>query len=208
MTGRQVINYKLSEKSWELRIKVLFPNKMIMIINVWTTNEAKLATVMDLQWFYDRFMIDKLVACAMESSGQDLQPMSMEETIVGAVDRAKNAYNQSSCDLAIWIESWIMPLDQTNTWYLACEVVAIRDGEKSYIGTWWWFEYPKKAIERVLKYGEGLSTAFRNAGFSDELVGNKNWIIGVLTDNKLSRKDYTKQILIYALTQVHNKHLY
>jgi non-canonical (house-cleaning) NTP pyrophosphatase len=46
-------------------------------------------------------MIDKLVACAMESSGQDLQPMSMEETIVGAVDRAKNAYNQSSCDLAI-----------------------------------------------------------------------------------------------------------
>lgn len=178
-----------------------------MIINVWTTNESKLNTVKELDWFYDWFVIDKLVPCKVDSGITD-QPMSMEETIYGARNRAKNAYHHTPCDLAIGIESGIMKVDWTNTWYMACEIVVIRDGEKFYMWIWWGIEYPKKAMERIISHGEELNVAFKSAGFSEEYTGDKNGAIWFLTDNKLTRKEYSKQVLIYALSQLHNKHLY
>jgi non-canonical (house-cleaning) NTP pyrophosphatase len=63
-------------------------------------------------------------------------------------------------------------------------------------------------MERILSYGEELNVAFKNAGFSEELTGDKNGAIGFLTNNKLTRKEYSQQVLVYALSQLHNKHLY
>jgi len=178
-----------------------------MIINIWTTNEIKLGTVRDLEGYYERFVIDSLVPHKVDSGIVD-QPMSMEETILWASNRAKNAYAQSPCDFAIWMESGLMPSVQANTGYVACEVAVIRDGEKKYIGIWGGIEYPKAVTDRIVNHGEDLNTAFLNAWFSEEFAGDKNGIMGFLTDNRITRKDYPKQVIIYALTQLHNKDLY
>ena len=161
----------------------------------------------ELEWFYDRFIIDTLVPCKVDSGVVD-QPMDMEETIFGATNRAKNAYIQSPCDFAIWMESWLMPSVQANTGYIACEVTVIRDGQKQYIWVGWGIEYPKTIIDRIINHGDDLNTAFLKAGFSEEFSGEKNGIMGFLTDNKIPRKDYPKQVVIYALTQLHKKYLY
>ncbi len=178
-----------------------------MIINIWTTNEAKIGTIRELEWFYDRFVIDRLVPCTVES-GISEQPIDRDEIVTGAINRAKNAYTQSPCDLAIGMEAWIIPLKQAETWYVACEAVAIRDGKKIHLGIGGGFEYPPQIIERVIKNGEDINTAFINSWFSQEFAGNKSGVIWFLTNSKLTRKDCSRQIIIYALAQIHHKNLY
>jgi non-canonical (house-cleaning) NTP pyrophosphatase len=135
--------------------------------------------------------------------------MSLEETILWATNRAKEAFKQSPCDFWIGIESWLMPSSQAGTWYFACEACVFWDGKKEYIWIGGGFQYPKPALERVITYWEDLSTAFKNAWFTeDNWIGSKDWIIWYLTQWKLPRKEYTKQITIYALSQIHHKHLF
>ena len=61
----------------------------------------------------------------------------------------------------------------------------------------------------MLKNNENASNAFRELGFTKkEYIGHEEGIIGVVTKNRLNRKEYTKQAIMTALIHLENKNLY
>ncbi|MDD2487169.1 MAG: inosine/xanthosine triphosphatase [Candidatus Gracilibacteria bacterium] len=179
-----------------------------MIINIGTANKSKIQTIQELDGYYDWFKINELNPIKV-SSGVNEQPLTIEETLTGARNRAFAAYSHSKCDLGIGMESGLMKLEGSLTGYVACECSAVYDGERYYIGTGGGFEYPKIAIDRVMEYGEDLSEAYRNGGLTDEeKIGENDGAIGQLTVGRINRKDYQKRVVEYALTSLHNKNLY
>ena len=76
------------------------------------------------------------------------QPFRNEETIQGAINRAKNAYCDDF-DLSIGIESGLMETPNSITGYIDLQWCAIFDGEKITLGVSAGFEYPPDVIQEV-----------------------------------------------------------
>lgn len=177
-----------------------------MFINVGTKNPAKIEAVQEIIKDYD-FLKDATVVGVEVESGISEQPFTLEETIQGAMNRAKNAFN--NCDYSFGLESGIFPVPQTKTGYMDVGVCAIYDGREFHLGLSSCFEYPKKITELVLKDGLNISDASRQTGLTEhEYVGYAEGTIGILTKGRLDRKGYTKQAIATALIHLENPELY
>lgn len=79
-------------------------------------------------------------------------------------------------------------------------VAAAYDGAAVTLGLSCAFEIPPAIIARVLDEGLDLSQATRAAGFTDdEDVGSKGGLINILTNGRVTRRDYTVQAVRMAL---------
>jgi len=177
-----------------------------MKINIGSKNKAKIDALKEILKEYPDFsnaeIFDKDV-----NSGVSHQPKSLEETVNGAMIRAKNCF--ADCDLSFGLESGLMPVPHTKTGFMDTTACAIYDGKDFHLGLSSCFEYPPKVLEYMLKNDKDASTAFRELGFTDEpYIGWGNGIIGVLTKDRLNRKEYTKQAIITALVHLENKNFY
>jgi len=174
-----------------------------MKINVGSTNPVKVEAVKEKILEYD-FLKDAQVLGLETDSGVSLQPGSLEETIQGARNRAKNAF--VNCDLGIGLESGLMSVPLTKTGYMDFCACAIFDGTEYYIGLSSVFEYPPKVMEMVLKDKVTITQAFHKLGLTtNPEIGMAEGAIGILTHNRLTRKDYTKQAITTALIFLETK---
>ncbi|MDI9437505.1 MAG: inosine/xanthosine triphosphatase, partial [Euryarchaeota archaeon] len=82
-------------------------------------------------------------------SGVGDQPIGLDETIQGAVNRARNAFLDA--DLSVGIESGLLAAPHSITGYLDLQWCAIYDGERITLGVSAGFEYPPVVVEEVLK---------------------------------------------------------
>lgn len=179
-----------------------------MKVNLWTKNNAKKQAVQELNWYFDWFNIEEL-NCFDVSSQVDEQPRTMHEIILWAKNRARAAYEFWWCDISIWIEDGIIPVPETLSWWTNLTACVVYDWEKFHPWIGWGFEYPKIVIDRVLKTWEDLSCAFKNLGFTQEdKIWNNWWIVGYVSDGKLTRADKLKPTIIFALLQLNKKDLY
>jgi inosine/xanthosine triphosphatase len=144
----------------------------------------------------------KGVACR---SGVREQPLSLEETIEGAVFRAKSVFGD--CEYSAGIEDGIALVPQTWSGYMNFCCCAVYDGKRIYLGLGPAFEYPPQCTKRVVEEGITVSEAFAPLTNKPD-IGYEEGIIGWLTKGRINRKDYTKLAVEMARIQMDNAALY
>lgn len=169
-----------------------------MKIKVGTKNKAKLDSVKDIIQEYSH-LADSEIEGLEVSSGIADQPRSLDETIDGAINRAKSAF--ADCDYSIGLESGWMAVPKTKSGYMDVCVCVIYDGKEFYLGLSSAWEFPNPSITNLI-INEGLDTtqAINKAGMTNnENIGSEEGAIGILTKGRMTRKEYTKQALRTAL---------
>lgn len=137
-------------------------------------------------------------------SGVPDQPVGMELTIRGAVNRAKNAF--MDCDLSVGIESGLHRAPETITGFIDLQWCAIYDGSRITIGVSAGFEYPPSVIRDVLA-GREVGEVMDELTGVDEL-GKKRGAVSFLSHGLLDRTGNTEQCVLMAMIPRMNPSLY
>ena len=178
-----------------------------MKINVGSTNETKIEAVRETLKDYPAFSNAEIQGIKASSEVSE-QPKSLEETIRGAINRAKSAF-QNNCALSIGIESGLMLVPHTKTGCMELSACAIYDGKQVHLGLSSAFEFPKEVTRIILQDGVDANEAAYRAGLTDkQKVGLSEGIISIVTKGRVTRKDYTKQAIRMALIHLENPEIY
>lgn len=177
-----------------------------MRIGVGSTNPVKVQAVRELASEYDLLREADIISFDVASQVSD-QPKSIEETVRGAKNRAKAAFE--GCDLGFGLESGLIEVPGTKTGMLDCGVCAIYNGEDFAIGISSAFECPPKVMKLVRDKGYDLNQAFLKAGLTENpKIGSGEGAVGLLTRGRVTRLIYTKQSIVMAMIHLENAKLY
>jgi inosine/xanthosine triphosphatase len=177
-----------------------------MKIIVGSTNPQKITAVQDVTAHYD-FLSGADIEGFSADSGVSDQPKSIDETVQGAINRAKHAFLQG-CDYSFGIESGLIKVPHTQFGIMELCAVAIFDGTDIRIGLSSAFEPPQKIVE-LMEEGMNMQDACFHSGITDNPnIGSAGGLIGILTRDRLDRLAYTKQAVTMALIHVENKGLF
>ncbi len=182
---------------------------MAMKIIVGTKNRVKVEAVRETVRDYD-FLSGAEVTGKEVDSSVHKQPKSLEETVKGAVNRAKEAFQGcDNCDISVGIEDGLMRVPETKTGMMNACVCVMFDGKEKHIGMAAGFEYPKEATIMVLKEGIDMDEAYHRLGLTGKRrIGSHEGAIGKLTRGRFTRKDSVKQAVMMALIHLENSHLF
>ena len=178
-----------------------------MIIKVGSENKNKIEAVRQVIENYDFLKQAQVEGCKV-SSGVSDQPSSLEETIQGAINRAKNAFQ--NCTYSVGLESGMIPVQEGKSKrYFQHTICSIYDGNKYSLGFSPAFELPIKAVDLIIYSGFTLEEATKEMKLTDnQEIGKAEGIIGILTQGKVTRIDYTKPAIQMALIHLQNPELY
>lgn len=128
-------------------------------------------------------------------------PKGIEAISKGAMDRAKQAFN--NCDFSVGIEGGLMPMPYSKTGFMEIAVCAIFDGKEFHLGTSPACEWPKKVMDKILNEGLDGSQAIKAAGLtSHPKIGTSTGLVHMLTDGKLNRQTYNKMAVYMAIGHI------
>lgn len=161
-----------------------------------TTNQAKRAAV--------KMATGMEPICLSVPSGVSEQPLSEEETICGAIHRAKQVLLQvPEASIGLGLEGGLTYDERfTQQWYLL-SVCAAWDGKKLFLGKGLVFPIPNEVGERVKNEQIELRTII------DELSGvegsnHKGGAYGLFTNQRIVRANVFCDAVIAALTPFHS----
>jgi len=140
--------------------------------------------------------------CSVDS-GVSAQPMTHEETALGALNRAQNASQKfPQATYSIGIEGGIQPVNAQLDVF--AYVVVLSNGRvgKAQTGV---FTLPKE-VAKLVRQGMELGEA-DDAVFGRSNSKQQNGSIGILTEDALTRTDYYVQAVIMALIPFKQPHL-
>jgi inosine/xanthosine triphosphatase len=173
-----------------------------MKVAVGTHNPVKIrATNNIIIKFYPK---TKVLGVKVESGVPD-QPIGLEQTIQGAINRAKNSFDEEF-DLSVGIESGLLKTPHSITGYLDLQWCAIYDGEKNTLGVSAGFEYPPKVIGEVIA-GKEVGDVMDNLTGVDKL-GQKTGAVSYLSKGMLDRTGNTEQCVLMAMIPRLNPEIY
>lgn len=167
-----------------------------MKIGVGSKNKTKVAAVAELVPLYEMFDGAEVVSVdvRIEEFGH---PKSIEETVAGAIDRAKQA--QTGHDYGIGIEGGLMAMPHTKTGYMEVAVCAIYDGKQVHLGLSQGCEWPTKAIDGILNKGLDGSQAMKEAGLTEkQKLGEHEGLVGIFTKGRTNRTEFNKTAIMMA----------
>ncbi len=171
-----------------------------MIINIGSKNLIKVEAVREILKEYSRLKTAEIIATESPSEVSN-QPKSLEETIKGAMSRAKNSFN--NCAYSFGVESGLMAVPHTKTGYMDVCVCAIFDGKEYHLGLSSAWEAPQKVADYMLKEGLDMNDAAHKAGLTkNPKVGSAEGLVGIMTKGRLTRKEYTKEAIRTALIHI------
>ncbi len=182
---------------------------MELTIAIGSVNKAKIEAVKEVFQMVPEFSAS-LFASFSVPSGVGEQPMTIEETLLGAKNRAKNAHDICRVSrYSVGIESGLFPVPGTKTGYLNICICSIYDGKEHYIGLSSGFEIPPRILDLVREQNMDLSQACLHSGITDDAqIGVGEGLIGILTKGRVDRKEYSKQAIVTALVQIEHSHWY
>lgn len=180
-----------------------------MIIAVGSTNGVKVSAVEDVIEGYPMLADAKVISVSAPSNVSD-QPLTMDEIVQGAMNRAKNAFAAcQGCNYSFGIESGLFPAKGVKTGYLESSICCIYDGKECHYGMSCGFEVPPTTLEAVLKHKMNLNDAcFKTGLTASKTLGAAEGIVGMLTKGRINRYEYTKQCVTTALIHLENATLY
>lgn len=125
-------------------------------------------------------------------------PMTLAETVQGAVNRAKAA--QAGADIGIGLEGGFLELPRSRTGLQEVSVCAIADGADVFIGMSAGFEFPAAVLE-LMAEGTETNEAIRRAGFTEHpRLGSLDMgMAGVLSEGRFTRRMQIAQSVTIAL---------
>jgi inosine/xanthosine triphosphatase len=177
-----------------------------MKITIGSKNKTKVKALEEIISDYELLKNAEVVALNVLSEVSE-QPKTLEETVKGANNRAKNAWQD--CEYSFGIESGIFEVPYTKTGYMDVTVCSIFDGKNNHLGISSMFEYPKKVTELILKGDHDISQAYKEIGLtSAKKLGEEEGAVGQLTKGRIIRTDYNKQAITMALIHLENPELY
>ena len=166
-------------------------------IKLASQNPVKLEALREILQDYPHLKNAEIVAVESLSEVSE-QPKSLEETIRGATNRARNAY--SGCDYSFGIESGLMEVPYSKSGYMDVCVCAIFDGKEYHLGLSSAWEAPKRVTEYMIEDGLDMNDAAYKAGLTENpKVGAAEGLVGIVTGGRLTRKEYTKEAIRTAL---------
>jgi len=169
-----------------------------MLVRVGSKNPVKLAAISAVmkKQFPDAIFESVAVASLVGD-----QPVGLEETLRGAKNRARAAFAISpSCDLAVALESGLVPVPEIRTGYMNLTACAIFNGSEIFVGLGPAFELPLEVTRLVVEEGLELDPAVRQAGLTDNArIGYAQGLIGILSGGRVTREDYSRPAVSMAL---------
>ena len=180
-----------------------------MLIAIGTTNTVKIQAAEETFQNYPMLAHAKLRSFSVESDVAD-QPLSLEETIKGAKNRARKAFEAcNGCNYSFGIESGLFEALGTQTGFLEATICCIYDGMNYHTGLSCGFEPPPQILKLVLENKRDLGQACYESGITaNAKLGSAEGLVGILSKGRLTRKEYTKQSIITALIQIENPSWY
>lgn len=180
-----------------------------MNIAIGTTNIIKIQAVKEVMQDYPMFAAATFFSFSVPSEISD-QPLSLEEIILGAKNRAKNAFRAcDSCNYSFGIESGLFEANGSTTGFFEACICCIYDGLNNHIGLSCGFEIPSQILSLVIDKKMELSQACHQSGITtNPKLGSAEGLVGILSKGRITRKEYTKQCVVTALMQIENAHLY
>ena len=176
-----------------------------MKIIIASRSKPKVDAVKEVIARYELFRGAEVVEMEVDS-GVAKQPLTLKETVQGAINRAKAAFKD--CEYSFGIESGLLDVPQTITGKLNFCVCVVYDGTNKGIGLSCAFEYPPE-VKKFIDEGMDTNEAFFQAGLTkDRNLGAGKGVIDLLTKGRISRKEYTVDAIICALIQLENPELY
>ncbi|EFA81556.1 hypothetical protein PPL_05545 [Heterostelium album PN500] len=175
----------------------------MVVVAVGTTNKAKVKAVEDalsLIWPNDT-TIHKVIPVAVVSCVR-AQPMTDDETIEGAVHRAKSALSQSTDDsevqYGIGIEGGVNKVG--DHWFEFTWVVIVdRKGNKGIASTSR-YELPTKVMEPLIAGEKELSQVMDEITCTFDVRSNQG-AMGVYTNNILNRSLVCTHAVVFAFSK-------
>lgn len=171
-----------------------------MRVRVGSKNEVKIEAVREALALYEMFDGAEVEGVAASSDVSE-QPKSLEETVRGAQNRARSAFE--GCDYAVGLESGLVAVPGSKAGYVDMCCCAIFDGSDMHLGFSPAFEPPAGITKLVFEEGHDLSSASKEIGLttSDE-IGKEEGLIGIVTKGAINRKEYTRQAVIMAIAHL------
>lgn len=138
------------------------------------------------------------------NSGVNNQPVSNEEAIQGAINRAKLSLQQTGADIGMGLEGCVY--DSKFGMFLSGWVAAINKNGEIGIGGGGGLLLPEKVASEV-RNGKELGLVM------DRFIGGHNTkqkqgAVGILTNNLIPRTDAFEKSVIFALVRFINPHYY
>ncbi|MGQ9630725.1 MAG: inosine/xanthosine triphosphatase [bacterium] len=141
------------------------------------------------------------VECDSQASNQ---PLSDEDTLDGAIYRAREALAKGGADLGIGLEGGITSI--RGRYFLCNWAAAVDSRERLGFGGGMYIELPRALAESVLAGEELGDTIDRAVGEKD--IRRKQGTVGVLTGNLISRQMAFEMAATYALVRFFNEKFY
>ncbi|MCX6799108.1 MAG: inosine/xanthosine triphosphatase [Candidatus Diapherotrites archaeon] len=179
--------------------------KRKIFVAVGSKNPAKVSAV---ESAFKKFFKEVKVRGAAVGSGVAAQPMTLRETVQGAVNRAKSAWEQASgkCDYSVGIEAGLFEVPCSKSGYMDAAAIAIFDGRQVHLGLTPAFEYPLRVTQKILREGKEVSDVFAEL-WGEDLRDEKGGV-GRLTKGRVPRRLLHEMGLIMALAPIVNKKYY
>jgi inosine/xanthosine triphosphatase len=177
-----------------------------MKVGVGSKNRTKVDAVAECLRDYPLFLGADVegVAVQVEEFGH---PKSIEETVAGAIDRARQA--QEGRDYGFGIEGGLIAVPYSKTGYMEVAACAIYDGTNAHIGLGPACEWPKDVIDGILNKGLDGSQAMKAAGITkDDKVGENKGFIHIVTKGRMDRTAFNKAAITMALVHLENPEYY
>jgi inosine/xanthosine triphosphatase len=175
------------------------------VIHVGSKNQTKIKATQNILGTNDLFK-DAIITGVDVEVEEFGHPKSLSETIHGAKDRARAAFEGS--DLAVGLESGLLEAPETKTGYLETTVCALYDGRQYAIGMAPSFEWPKKVTTLILSGLDG-SQAFKKVGLTNhEKLGTAEGAVHTLTHGATNRTRLNELAIMMALIQLQNPEHY
>ncbi len=176
-----------------------------MKIGIGSKNKTKVNAVAEVLRDYPMFNGAEIVGVDVQIE-QFGHPKSIDETVAGAVNRAKQAYENN--DYGFGIESGLMLVPQTKSGYMEVAVCAIYDGKQIHMGLSQAYEWPKKVLDKILEGLDG-SQAMKATGLTQhEKLGEHEGFVGIFAKGRTNRTEYNKGAVVMALMHLENPEHY
>lgn len=171
-----------------------------MVIHVGSGNPVKLQAIREVMTSCAQFRHAEFVPTPVPSGVPD-QPLGFVQTLLGAKNRARAAFD--GCDYSVALESGLIPVPECRTGYMNLTACAIFDGQDIFVGLGPAFELPDEVTRLVVDKGMELDPAVKKAGLTDnERIGYAQGIIGILSQGRVTRLDYSKPAVSMALVRM------
>lgn len=171
-----------------------------MRINVGTRNPVKLAAVRETA---DAVFGQSEVRPSEVESGVREMPLTDGEILDGAVGRARKAFQSSPCDLGVGLEGGVC---RSRHGVLLKGWAAVFNGDRLFVGATPALPLPDGIAEDLAEGAELSHVIDKLEGRHD--IRSREGAFGVLTRNRIDRKETFRLALLCALAPLYNSALY